>query len=193
MNERDMGNGEYGSLTDEEFRVFSRFLGDPEDSAYCAPIPIYLGGRADVRVFRRYVAGYTYVTAGLVEDGGQIENSLGRYELMICTRRKSDWAAGFVSGLSPYTLTTSFEPGETISAEGVFPAASALKKVLLTTPRSLAQSFDIEGVRCGILLCVGITNREFDLCHSTGAEVLVAKLIERDVFPYTVPERASII
>lgn len=192
MSQENPIDDEYGEFTEEVFHVFSEFLGKPDEDAYIAPIPIYLGGHADVRIFRKYIPGYTYVTSGLIEDGGQIQNSLGRYELMICTKYESEWASNFISELSSYTLKIKFEPGETMNAEGVFPTESELKKVLFHIPTTPCQGYDIRGVKCGLLLCIGITNKEFDVCHEQGSDIVVAKLNEQRIFPYTIPERHSV-
>ena len=83
-------------------------FGPPEPSVFHSTVPLNRGGGADVLIFRGYVPGVTYVTADLTgaPDGdalGQMPNSSGAYELMLCTRAPAPWAAPALAQLARYT------------------------------------------------------------------------------------------
>jgi hypothetical protein len=168
-------------------------LGQSDSTVYHATIPFYLGGSADVLRFPHYVPGMTYATCELTgEDVGQISNSLGHYELMICVREDLDRAAQLVSQLSRYTCEAKLEPGETMDLSDYF-GDSTIRALLFAQPDLGSCGFELAGERCGLLLCLGITQDELEFRHSEGVEKLLELLKKHGVFPYTEPSRPSVL
>ena len=167
-------------------------LGRPSDTVFHAVVPFYLGGFADVIEFPNYVPGMTYVTADLTgEDVGQLPNSLGNYELMICVHENLSRAADLISKLARYTCDSKLEPGDTMDLGDHF-SGSAIKALLFTHPSDQLVQFDLLGQRCGLLLCIGITGEELSLKQTDGSASLLALLMEHGIFPYTVLQRESV-
>ena len=53
--------------------------------------------------------------------------------------------------------------------------------------------FKLSRKRCGLLLCIGITESELAFKTRHGSAALLAKLKDTHVFPYTKPNRDSIV
>src|SRR5215831_9514891 len=94
---------EWQKVWDARIAALTPILGKPADRVLHAPVPMYLGGFADVLPFPHYIPGMTYVTADLTgEDVGQLPSSLGNYELMVCVREELPRAADMISRLARY-------------------------------------------------------------------------------------------
>jgi hypothetical protein len=153
--------------------------------------PFHLGGTADVLPFQDFVQGMTYVTAELTgEDVGQKPNSLGNYELMICTKKENDHAVGLISKLARYTCDAKLEAGQTMDI-GTYFKDSSLRALLFAHPADQPVYFDFLGRRYGLLLCIGITAEELAFAKSQGSARLLESLKQHCVFPYTIPDRPS--
>lgn len=167
-------------------------LGKAEEMEYHSVMPLFLGGQADVVLFRNYVPGYTYVTSDIIGDGSQKKNRLGNYELMICTKQESDWATNLISEVASYTFEAKLKPGDTMEAEGAFPENSTIEKMVFCVPEISPKTFKILDKKCGLLLCIGITQEEFAICRQEGSKKVLAELKTRGIFPYTVLDRSSV-
>ncbi len=170
-------------------------LGEPANTVFHAMIPFQFreaGGSADVVPFPSYRPGATYVTAEMTgEDAGQLPNSLGHYELMICTRQELPRAANFISRLACYTCDAVLEAGQTMDL-GEFFGDSTLRAMLFAHPSERPVHFEFLGRRCGLLLCVGITAQELAFARARSTGELLALLKHHGVFPYTIPGRPSV-
>ena len=162
-----------------------RILGPAEKRVLTSPRPLYLGGFADVMIFRHFVPGVAYVTGGLTGVDGvpQGKNARGRqYELMICTPDEDSRAATLVSRLARYTLDAALNEGETMDCP-VFPG-SAITGLVFTAPE-LREALSFGGEAFDLLLCMGITSGELTQARSTGSDAVIAELKASKVFPYT--------
>lgn len=180
---------EYMQAWKERLECLERMLGPAEKRVLTSPRPLYLGGFADVMIFRQFVAGVTYVTGGLtgVDGVAQRKNQRGRqYELMICTRDEDPRAATLVSRLARYTLDAALNEGETMDCP-VF-TGSALRGLLFTAPE-LEPSLSFGGDIFDVLLCLGITAPELARCRNTGSDEVIAQLKTAEIFPFTDPRR----
>jgi len=186
---------EWKRVWDARLTALASILGPSADTVFHATIPFHFrdaGGTADVVPFPAFVPGNTYVTSELTgEDVEQRPNSLGHYELMICTRQDLPQAADFISRLACYTCDAELEAGETMDI-GEFFGDATLRAVLFAHPGEQPAQFDLLGQRCGLLLCVGITAEELAFAQLRGAAALLALLKDHAVFPYTVPGRPSV-
>lgn len=166
-------------------------LGKPDDYVYHAVVPLELGGTCDVLCFRHYVAGLAYVTSDLTGIG-QPGNRLGTYELMICTREESDWAAAAISRLGPYTLETVINPGETMDIGSAVPPGSTVSAFVFAGPDVAKNAFTVGDETASLLLCIGITSAELVVCRSEGADRMIERLRNSGVFPFTDLNRESL-
>lgn len=186
---------EWREVWDARLAALEGMLGKAGDSVFHSAIPFQfrdIGGTADVVPFPHHVPGATYVTAELTgAEAEQRPSSLGNYELMICTRDELPAAASFVSQLAGYTCHEILEPGATMDIGGYF-GDDALRAMVFANATEPASAFDVCGQRCGLLLCVGITETELSFARAHGSAPLLALLKEQGVFPYTIPGRASL-
>jgi Suppressor of fused protein (SUFU) len=125
------------------------------------------------------------------EDVGQRRNTLGNYELMICTQQELPKAADLVSKLARYTCDATLEPKHTMDLPDYF-GDSTIRGLLFTHPRDEPVRFEFLDRSYGLLLCIGITAPELGFARSLGANELLVLLKEQRVFPYTIPDRPSI-
>lgn len=168
-------------------------LGPSEDMVFHAIQPLFLGGFADVVEFRQYVTGSTYVTSDLIGESGQLPSSLGNYELMICAREKSDWAANIICKLAKYTLEAVLEPGQTMDIGTATPKGSSVTAFLFAEPEVRNTRLTVNGLESGLLLCIGILPDELDVCMKEGSTRILALLKEKNVFPFTDLNRTSVL
>ena len=167
-------------------------LGAHADDVFTAAPPFYLGGFADVVPFPSYVPGMTYATADLTGPGtAQIPNRFGQFELVICMKQENERAADLISRLARYTCDVNLEPFQTMDLPPFF--GDALRALFFLPLADPPPAFEVLGQRCGLLLCMGITADEVAFAKREGSDRLLALLKAQKVFPYTVPERSSVL
>jgi len=177
-------------------------LGTADDQEYHAPIPFDagadLGGEPDVVTFSSQGDWIAYVTTELIGRDLQVPNALGNYELMMCLPKdvEDHWATDMLCTLAHATLQAAFNPGETCDI-GETPEGSSLAGLLFLEYARL----QLEARDCGLLLCIGITEPEWRLCHKKpgifsripGPTKLEQLLRESGVYPVTDFYRASLV
>jgi hypothetical protein len=169
---------------DERRLALERLFGKASEHVLHAAVPFELGGQADVLVFPNHVVGATlYVTADLTgDDSGQVANSRWeQYELAICVRGDDPWPPNTISRLATYSLGTPLEPGETMDIAPAVPQPSAITAFLFAE----YGDFRLQGRRCGVLLCIGITAEELQDCFDLGSTAVLERLRGTGVFPFT--------
>jgi hypothetical protein len=171
--------------------ALTKVFGPPEDELYHAIIPLGReSGGADVLIFREFLDGYTYLTSDLTSvKSKQVLSEIGNYELMICTKNKSDWAAGIISDIAQYTLEKAVNPGDTMDMD--FPDNSNLKALVFVEPA--LPEFEFWGRKYSILLCVGITESELEYAFAKGSAALLDLLEDNGILPYTDFDRVSVV
>ena len=188
-----IGQGKHWEETwNARLLVLEELLGEQEPIVYHSRTPFYLGGDADVLLFRRYVDGFAYVTADLTGDTSswQIPSRIGNYELMICTRQEAEWAPNLISRLARYTLEAPLNPGDTMDFD-MF-GRSEIQALLFTQPEISRPQFEVRGQECGLLLCIGVTQAEVAASQVLGSVEVIKRLKEAAVFPFTDLERSSL-
>ncbi len=183
---------EWEAWWDARVSAMQRLLGPAEGVVGHATVPFdigaELGGGADVIYFKNHLPGVVMVTSELIGRDDQVLNSLGNYELAICTRSEEPWAGELISRLAYYTLEAKLEPGETMDVGAALPEGSSIEAFLFLD----FGRFEVFERRAGILLCVGITGDELQSCHAgRGAEVERA-LRRTGAFPFTDLRRQSV-
>jgi hypothetical protein len=204
MGERQ-GPADFTKALRSRADAFGRVIGG-EFSVLMSVPPIYLGGSVDVAVFDRGRRGTLYVTHGFTGGwgSGQLQNTLGEYELVIATRearvsrghgtvvdRQPPSAHFLLQSVGAVSLQRRLDIGDTIGPldKSWHPLESIL---LVEYPRS-QDAMVVCGARCGLVLCIGITEQEREYCHSNGAAKLIDRLRDAGVYPYTAAGRDSVI
>jgi hypothetical protein len=177
--------------------ALSRFLGPSADKVYHATIPFNLGadigGAADVVLFPEYCGGLAYVTSEMSGvDVGQVEGEFASYELMICTRAETPKAADMISRLACYTCDAALSAGESMDI-GTFFDDDSIRAFLFCHPLDMPLIYELNLRKCGVLLCIGITKDELDFKMKKGSGALLEHLKKSGVFPFTEPNRKSVI
>ena len=185
----DTSDNDWQKTWDARLAALQQELGKSDDKIATSPVPIYLGGGADVLTFKKHVDGVAYVTAGLIGDGSQKQTELGEYELMMCFRGENDWAQSLLSRLAPYTFEAALKPGETMDIAPAMPKNSTITALLFVSYRQ----FTVNKTKAGLLLCIGITQSEMAECRTNGSDALLAKLKDTGVFPFTETQRTSVL
>jgi len=160
-------------------------LGAGYSNVLHCPHPFTLGGNAEVLQFEDHIPGIVYVTVDLT---GKPDDTYADYELVICHRDKTTWGADIISRLAPYALKAYIAHGETMDIDDAAPAESEIKAFIFVTYRT----FRMYEATYDLRLCVGITKSELQYKFDHGPELLIDKLKERGVYPYTDLERLSI-
>lgn len=183
----------WGEWWDARVAAMEPVLGKVHDMVGHAPVPFQfgpdVGGAADVIYFKHHIDGVVSVTSELIGCDEQVPNDLGNYELMICHRDDEAWGASLISRLAHYTLEARLDPGETMDIGPAAPEGSTIAAFLFF---NYAQ-FEVKGEEAGLLLCVGITAEELELCHAGERERVERRLKAAKIYPFTDLYRESVL
>lgn len=182
---------DYHKLYDKFVSVLEQRLGPKEEAVIHAIVGFEFRGPPDVLLFKRApdIRGTFHVTSDLLFCKHQARNSLGRYELAICTPKESEWAQHVLFKLSHTTLDETFGVGHTVDLTAWVEETCAIKGLLLTK----LVSFRFSGQLFGALLCIGVTRAELDYALEHGSQKLLRLLKSKTKFPCTHLSRASVI
>jgi hypothetical protein len=176
-------------------KALEKILGPQGDLDLHAPIffdmGAELGGAPDVHTFPRHKKGVVaYVTAELIGRDNQLPNELGNYELMICLPKSMDAevAGAILTPLAYYTLEQPLNPGDT-SDLGELVDGSRVTALLFSD----YGRFSVLKRTCGLLLAMGITQREAKYAANHSSSELEEKLREAEVYPVTDLARKSVV
>ncbi len=150
-----------------------------------------MGGAPDVHTFPRHKKGLVcYVTAELIGRDKQPPNELGNYELLLCLAKGVDaqMAGAILTPLAYYTLEQPLNPGDT-SDLGELVEGSRVTALLFSD----YGRFPVLKRSCGLLLCMGITQREVKYAAKHSSRALEQKLREAGVYPLTDFARKSVV
>jgi hypothetical protein len=180
---------------DPRVKALEKILGPPGEMDLHAPIffdmGAEMGGAPDIHTFPRHKKGTVcYLTAELIGRDNQLPNELGNYELMICLPKglEADVVGGIMTPLAYYTLEQPLNPGDT-SDLGELVEGSRLTAMLFSD----YGRFTVLKRQCGLLLCMGITQREAKFAAKLSSAALEQKLREAGVYPLTDFERKSVV
>ena len=169
--------------------ALEQLFGKSADTVLHALIRLHLGGQADILVFPNHLPGTLYVTADLTgELSDQVPNARWtKYELAIAQRSDDPWAPNLICRLARYVLETPIEPGDTMDIGDAVPKPSEIAALLFSD----YGTFELDGSKQGVLLCMGITARELSKCRKEGSEHVLAQLRSAGVHPFTDLRRKS--
>ena len=169
------------SLWNERLQGLESLYGPSADTVGHAFMPFELGGTADV-VYFNYGEGRLAVTAELTGSTGQQPSTLGHYELAIAHRDPDEqWGPGLISQLARYTHEAVLEPKQTMDIGPATPPDSTIDGLLFDD----FGSFILNGQQCGVLLCIGITKQEKQLCLDGHTERVLNSLRTQGIHPFT--------
>jgi DNA-directed RNA polymerase subunit RPC12/RpoP len=150
-----------------------------------------LGGAPDVHTFPRHKKGVVaYVTAELIGRENQLPNEQGNYEILICLPKGVDAevAGTILTPLAYYTLEQPLNPGDT-SDLGELVEGSKVTALMFSD----YGRFTVLKRQCGLLLCMGITQREVKYAAKHSAGALEQELRDAGVYPVTDFARKSVV
>jgi hypothetical protein len=175
-------------------KALEKLLGPQGDADLHAPVffdmGAELGGAPDVHAFPRHKKGaVAYVTAELIGRDNQVPNEMGNYEIMICLPKGVDVElAGYIlTPMAYYTLERPLNPGDTSDLGDLVEGSKITGLLFCDYGR-----FTVLDRQCGLLLCIGITMREFKY-NAKHPGALERKLGEAGVYPVTDFERESVV
>jgi hypothetical protein len=180
---------------DPRIEALEKILGPQGDSDLHAMIffdmGAELGGAPDIHTFPRHKKGVVaYVTAELIGRDNQVVNEQGNYELVVCLPKsvEAEVAGAILTPLAYYTLEQPLNPGDT-SDLGELVEGSKVTALLFSD----YGRFTVRKRRCGLLLCIGITQREAKLAAKNSSGALERELRESGVYPLTDFARKSVV
>lgn len=176
---------EWSLWWDARLAAMESLFGKAHDQVGHGMIPFQLGadlgGTADIVYFHNHVDGVVSVTSELIGNEDQIRNSMGNYELAICSRDEDDWGPNIIGQLAHYTLETTLEPGQTMDIGPATPDDSSIAAFLFYD----YGQFTVRDQEAGIILCVGITADELHMCRNGDRPQVESLLESNGVFPFT--------
>ena len=168
----------------------ANYLGKPADFVYHSPVPFEMGhdagGGADVYIYDETIPVKIYVTGNLIGTK-QKKSDAGNYELMICQTVENKIGPNLISKLAYYTLEASLNSNETLE---IGPYAHGNISAVIFDKFA---EFEVNGKKLGLLVLIGITKEELEWKNEYGGEMLIQKLREKSIYPFTVYDRASIV
>jgi hypothetical protein len=172
-------------------KFMERHLGSPKDKVFHAAAPFDSGrengGAADVYLFNRKDGYISYVTGDLIGKV-QPESDAGNYELLIVMKDGEEWGENLIRMLAFSTLEESFNSGETMDL-GEFGISVGFPALIFDKYADT----QIDGKQIGVMLVVGITQDELEWKMKNGGPALLKKLKAERVYPYSIPNRKSIL
>jgi len=94
-----------------------------------------------------------------------------------------------ISRLANYTLETPLNPGETMDIASAVPDGANIVAFLFQE----YGRFKVKGRTAGVLLCIGITSDELELCRKGQGEMVERALRDHAVYPFTDLYRGSVL
>ncbi len=171
-----------------------------------SPIPFYLGGDPTIVGFPHHLSGTVFCTSEMTGDWGsdQKTDDGQEREFVIVTRPNSPlnprskngkvaekgWVGVILSGLAKYSCQAVMRSGDTV---GPWEEMSATPYGLLYSLTSTRKRFEFGGRSYGLLLCMLISESEAAYRRENGVDALVKALRVAGAFPYSDPERASVV
>ncbi|HIJ71282.1 MAG TPA: hypothetical protein HPP87_07960 [Planctomycetes bacterium] len=200
--------------------ALERILGPMDDIVGHAIIPFYVGGAVDMYYFSKFMEGTVFATMELIdpEGNGPKPNISGTFELITCTRlknmsrtdepleerakriaeghlapfeRMNSRMCGIMTTLGRYSFTATLRHGQT--AEVDWKEGEARPCIVFDNFDTKGIDFEIAGKRHGLLLCIEVYRSEVEYARKHGGRVLINKLKESDVYPYSDLDREPVV
>jgi len=187
-------------IYDIKAAALERVLGPMADTVLHAPIPFEIGGSMDMYVFPNGIAGTGFATMELIQpDGtGPQPNRIGTYELVAFTKLvwNQGWTGAAEDPFNEFLYRTSrifdstgrysyqavLNPGETCDVP--LDDADASACLILDDYAPDGRSFEIDGRKHCLLLCMEVFRSEMEYAWKHGTKVVLQKLQDAGHYPY---------
>jgi hypothetical protein len=197
-------------------KAMEKILGPMYKLVGHALIPFQIGGAVDMYYFTSCMPGTVFATMELIEpDGsGPKPNRKGTYEIITCTKltmpplephevrkkrieegRLSDFdkiecrMTGIMTRVGNYSFDAVLNPGETAEIPWEDDEVNCLVFDEFDTK---GISFEIEGKKHCLLLCIEIFRSEMEYAKQFGSKLLLAKLKDSGFYPYSDLDRKPV-
>jgi hypothetical protein len=199
-------------FSDEEYErhyeakeaALERILGPMHDMVGHAIIPFQIGGAVDMYYFPNGIPGTGFATMELIEpDGsGPKPNRIGTYELVTFTRHVVDTTdpspfekierrmCGIMTTTGFYSYEAVLNPGETCEIPGK--EGEPNKCLILDEYAPGGASFEIEGRKHCLLLCLEVFRSEMEYAMKHGSAPVLEKLKKAGHYPYSDLDREPV-
>lgn len=207
--------------SDREDRVYRSLFSDLGEGVYTAgaatfaryqkePHPGWLNHGVFACPPNERRRSWLYVTSGLsnpwnLDRAGKDPSGFSGlgFELVLESTDAADWAVPLLHNLMAYELLVAvgtyegaelFEYGNRIPLQGSITPSfdSAIRWLLVETPKHYPASFDLASGRVDLFHLVGATEAEVELARQTNQEMLVALLQKGGAYPRTDARRQSL-
>jgi hypothetical protein len=189
---------EWESLWKERQAALERVFGPAAPNVYHAPVPLNMGGTADVLAFPDCLPdAVVYCTADLTGDPSVEQQPLGAadFELVMCCKRDqktlNEYAPSILSQLAPYPLRAELRGGHTMEIGEI--ADTGLPALVFQDWEHSGAGFEFAGRAYGLLTCVGITQTESEFGQVQGGAALLERLGAAGLLPVTLGNRQSCV
>ena len=175
-------------LAKKYFEFLDRHVGPFDRPIQFRPFPFDAGGAVNLLTVgagrHEFV---TYVSWDLFGHAEQKIGCIGRYELLaICDDEQ--WCLEMLTNIGRFGLQATLNPGDTLDIGPWVKASSPLQGVVLEQNFST----EIDGEKCGLLKCIGVSRSELEFADAHGVSALVEHLKRQLVYPNTIVNRGSV-
>lgn len=187
--------------------ALEQILGPMHDFVGHAIIPFQIGGAVDMYYFPNGIKGTGFATMELIEpDGtGPKPNRIGTYELVAFTKipipsaseKKDDHPfnkierrmCGILTTTGLYSYEAVLNPGETCEV----PLGEGETRCLILDEYAPdGKSFEINGNKHGLLLCLEVFRSEMEYAMEHGSAAVLQKLKDAGHYPYSDLDREPV-
>lgn len=191
-------HSEWEATWKERQAALERVFGPAAPNVYHAPVPLNVGGSADVLAFPDCISdAVVYCTADMTGDPSIEQQPSGTvaFELAMCCRKDqkilNEYAPSILSQLAPYTLRAELRHGHTMEIGEI--ADTGLPALVFQDWEHSGAGFEFGGRVYGLLRCVGITQAESEFAQARGGAALLERLSAVGLLPVTVANRGSCV
>jgi|ERR1044071_173458 hypothetical protein len=200
---------EYTRHYEAKQKALEKILGPMHHTVGHAIIPFQLGGAMDMYYFPNGIAGTGFATMELIapDGSGPKPNRIGTYELVAFTKlvmpaqeakpgeadpfnRMERRICGILSALGRYSYEAVLNPEETCEVPGE--EGQPNKCLILDEYRKDEASFEIDGKKHCLLLCVEVFRSEMEYAMNQGSACVLEKLREKGCYPYSDLDREPV-
>jgi hypothetical protein len=187
---------------------FERLLGPMHDIVGHSIIPFALGGGVDLYYFPNGIPGVGFATMELIDPSGNgpKPNRIGVYELVAFTKHKMPADTESVENhsfhnaqqriycllttMGHYSYNDVLNPGDTCEIPGGEDAPNMC--LIFDEYKPGGKSFEIDGKKCCLLLCLEVFPSEMKYAREYGSDVVLQQFKEKGFYPYSDLDRAPV-
>jgi len=205
---QEFSEEEYDRHYESKQAALEDVLGPMHEVVGHALIPFQAGGAVDMYYFPNGIPGTGFATMELIEpDGtGPEPNRIGTYELVAFTRQSippegqenedhpfnkiARRMCGILTDIGLYSYEAVLNPGETCEIPGEEGEPGIC--LIFDEYRPNEKSFEIDGRKHCLLLCMEIFRSEMEYAMEHGSDTVLKKLKEAGRYPYSDLDRQPV-